>query len=136
MTVTTTVLPASWPRSARSRANRASSSSPLASRSLCGHRQQPVGVAVEGQPQVGPVLDHRAGQGLGGGRPAAVVDVGAVGLAADGDHLGTQPLEDRGRQGRGRSVGAVDHQPEPVERPAVDQRAEVVDVGVADARAR
>ena len=65
MTVTTTVLPASWPRSARSRANRASSSSPLTTAPPAVHGQQPVGVAVEGQPQVGPVLDHRAGQGVG-----------------------------------------------------------------------
>ena len=62
ITVTTTVLPASWPRSARSRANRASSSSPSTSVAVGVDGQQPVGVAVEGQAQVGPVLDHGAGQ--------------------------------------------------------------------------
>ena len=59
MTVTTTVLPASWPRSARSSANRAISSSPLARAPVGVDRQQPVGVAVQGQAQVGLVLHHR-----------------------------------------------------------------------------
>ena len=64
--------------------------------------QQPVGVAVEGQAQVRPVLDHRAGQGGGGGRAAPVIDVGPVGLAADGHHLGPQPLVDGARPARRR----------------------------------
>ena len=60
----TTVLPASLPRSARSRAKRASSSSPLTTPPVLDG-QQPVGVAVEGQTQVGVVLDHCGGQGGG-----------------------------------------------------------------------
>ena len=98
--------------------------------------EQAVGVAVEGQPQMGLVLHHGAGQRVGGGGPAAGVDVGAVGLAADGDHLGAQSLVDAGGQRRGGAVGAVDHQPEAVEGPALDERAQVLDVGVTDRRAR
>ena len=68
----------------------------------------------------------------GRGRTAAVVDVGAVGFAADGGHLGAEPLEELGGEPRGRAVGAVDDQAQAVETPPFEQRGEVRDVALAE----
>ena len=46
-------------------------------------RDAPVGVAVEGEADVGPVLDDRLGERRRVGRAAAAVDVVAVGLVVD-----------------------------------------------------
>ena len=71
MTVTTTVLPARRPRSARSRANRASSTSPSTIGAGVVDRDDAVGVAVEGQPEVGLVVhDHGRASVVGVGRAA------------------------------------------------------------------
>ena len=59
------------------------------------HHDHPVGVAVQRDAQVGPVLHHLAGHLLGVQRAAAVVDVVAVGLDAERDDLRPQLLEDR-----------------------------------------
>ena len=125
MTVTTTVLPASWPRSARSRANRASSSSPLATAPVVVDGHQPVGVAVESQAQVGPVLDHRLGQ-----RPGWVDPQPSLMLVPSGSQpMATTSAPSRSKtlaaSGRRRAVGAVHHQPQAVEAPTVEQRGQV-----------
>ena len=46
------------------------------------------------------------------GRAAAVVDVGAVGIRVDHRDVGTEPAQHVRRDGDGRSVGAVDHDPQ------------------------
>ena len=109
MTVTTTVLPASLPRSARSVANSDSSSSPVASAPRVVDGQQPVGVTVEGEPDIGAARGDLGGEGFGVGGAAAVVDVGAVGVDGDGHDVGAETGEHLGGDGGGGAVGAVDH---------------------------
>ena len=95
--------------------------------------QQSVGVTVEGETEVGAGLDHGGRQCTGRCRPDAVVDVGAIGLTTDGQHLGTELAIDGGGQSRRRTVGAVHDQTQPVEPPALGERAQVTDIGLAEA---
>jgi hypothetical protein len=93
---------------------------------------QPVGVAVERDADVGAFLDHLGLDRLERGRADAIVDVEPVGADADRDDLGAQ-LPDRGRSDLvGRAVGAVDHHLERVEADVVRQRLlDRVDVATA-----
>ncbi len=73
----------------------------------------PVGVPIEGQPEVRPFSDNRLGQLPGVGRAAPVVDVRAVGLdGQDGDELGTSRLEHCGGALESGPVGAVERHPQ------------------------
>ena len=83
--------------------------------------QHPVGVAVEGDAQVGAPLDHVGLQVAGVGGPAAVVDVDAVGRPVDHVDLDAQAAQDVGRHRGGRAVGAVDHRPQAGEAPALQR---------------
>ena len=59
---------------------------------LLVREDHPVGVAVEGEPEVRAVLEDRARHPLGVERAAAVVDVLAVRLDAERDHLRAELL--------------------------------------------
>ncbi len=71
-------------------------------------QDHPVGVAVDRDADVRAVLARDFGDVLRVGRAAALVDVGAVGLVPDCDHLGAELLEHGGRDLVGRPVRAVD----------------------------
>ena len=108
ITVATTVSSASRPRSRSASARIARIWSPSTTLPVVVDGQAAVGVAVEGEADVGAVLDHGRLERLEVGRAAAVVDVEAVGLGVDRDHLGAGAAQ-RQRPGLGRrAVGAVD----------------------------
>ena len=90
---------------------------------------------VEGQPEVGALLDHLGLQDLGMGRSAGGVDVDAVGAVVDGDDVGTLGAKScRAGHGRG-AVGTVQDDPEPLEGVLLTQGThQMVDVGVHRAR--
>ena len=73
------------------------------------HEDDPIRVAVQGDTEIGAVLLDRLAHHLGVQRAALGVDVGAVGLDPDRDHLGAQFLEDCRGHLVGRPVGAVQH---------------------------
>ena len=83
--------------------------------------EHPVGVAVEGEPDVGAALDHGLLQVLRVGRAAAGVDVGAVGLVVEDLHGRPERPQHLGRDRGGGTVGAVDHERQPLEAAAVDR---------------
>jgi hypothetical protein len=101
-----------------------------------GHRQA-VAVAIEGDAEIGLVLEHGLGESLGRGRADAVVDVGAVGGAADRHHLGAQLLEEANAHAVVGPVRAVDHQLQVAHREALGERAlaefEVAALGIVHA---
>ncbi len=70
------------------------------------------------------------------GRADTVVDVHAVGVGADQGDAGTGVDEDLGRDGRGRTVGAVEHHVDAVEprRERAEQVHDVAVLGVGEAR--
>ena len=93
--------------------------------------QTPIGVTVEGQPQVGALLDHLGLQDLGVGRSAGGVDVDAVWAVVDGDDVGTLGAEScRAGHGRG-AVGTVQDDLEALEGVLLTQGPhQMIDVGV------
>jgi hypothetical protein len=109
MTVVTTVLVGSWPRSRASRAAMARIDVAVDQGAVLVDGQQPVGVAVVGQADLGAA----AGQGgldvLGVGGADAGVDVVAVGVGGDGGDLGPGAPVGLGGDLGGGAVGAVDH---------------------------
>ena len=80
------------------------------------HRQAAVGVTVVRDPGVSPVLGHRRRQGLQVRRTTVGVDVLAVRLGADRDHLGSGPPQQLGCQRRGSAVRTVHHHAQPGQR--------------------
>ena len=96
-----------------------------------------VGVAVQGDADVGPVLLHRLGHGRRIGGAALGVDVQAVRLHPDGEDLGTQFIEGGRRHAVAGAVGAVDGDPQPLEaEPLGEGRLGDLDIarrGVVDA---
>ena len=97
------------------------------------HGEAAVGVAVVGDPEVGPELDDGPLEGLQVGRAAAVVDVQAVGLRADDVHLGARAAEGVRRDPAGGAVGAVQDHAHPLE-PVRDGPHQVQDVAVLGVR--
>ena len=89
-----------------------------------GDRQATVRVAVVGDADVETQVPDGVGQRAQVGGTHAVVDVPAVGLAADGVHRGAGAAVHVGPGERGRAVGAVDHDVQSGERP-VDGRQHV-----------
>ena len=69
---------------------------------------QPVGVPVQGDADVGAVAFDRIGQGRRMGRAAFGVDVGPVRGHADGEDLGAQFEQGGGRDLVAGAVGAID----------------------------
>ena len=96
---------------------------------------QPVGVAVEGQPGVGPFGHDREPEVLRMGGAAAIVDVAAIGVVVDDDDVGAEALERGRRHLAGGAVGAVEHEGEAVEAVAGQDAGEVLDVALAGAAA-
>ena len=75
----------------------------------------PVGVAVQADPQVRPLRQNRVDAGLRRGRAAARVDVGAVRIGADADHLGAQFPDQLRPDAVRRAVGGIDDHAQPVQ---------------------
>ena len=84
---------------------------------------QPVGVAVERDADVGADLAHLGRERRGLGRAAFLVDVEAVRLDADLDDLGAQFPQRFRRDLVGGAVGAIDHHAQAFERKIARQRA-------------
>src|SRR5206468_11096164 len=76
---------------------------------------QPVAVAVEREADRRALRAYDALQPLGVKRPAAGVDIPAVGAGADRQDARAEPPEDARRHAIGRAVGAVEHDGEPAE---------------------
>ena len=74
-----------------------------------GDENGPVGIAIESHAQIGAIFEHGGAERLDVQRAAVQIDVAAVGLVADGVHVGSQMAEQRGRQLKGRAVAAIDH---------------------------
>ena len=72
---------------------------------------QPVAIAVQRNAQIRAMGAHCVGQRLGMRGAAFIVDIEAVRLVADGDHLGPQLVQDVRGNVIGRAIGAVDHDP-------------------------
>ena len=82
--------------------------------------QHPIGVAVEGEPDVGAAGHDRTPKVIGVGRAAVRVDVGAVRLVVDHLHRRAErPEHSRGDCGGG-PVGTVDHDRQPRQPAALD----------------
>ena len=79
------------------------------------HDDQPVGIAIERNADIGAGFDHRPAQQAGIGRSATLVDVEAVGLDPDRDHVRAKLPQGRRRDLVGGAVGAIDNDFEPVE---------------------
>ncbi len=77
---------------------------------------QPVGVAVDRDADVGAVLAHGRADGGRIGGAALVVDVEAVRIDANRDHLRAELVQRRRGHLVGRAVGAIDGDPEAIER--------------------
>ena len=92
-------------------------------RALLVDDHHPVGVAVERDADVGAHLAHLGAQRLRRGRAALEVDVVAVGLDADLDHLGAQLPQRVGRHLVAGAVGAVDDDAQIVEADVAGERA-------------
>ena len=94
----------------------------------------PVGVAVERDADVGAHLAHLGGESGRRGRADLAVDVEAVGLDADRDHLGAEFPQRLRRDLVGGAVGAIDDDAHAVERQVARQRAlGELDVALLDA---
>ena len=74
-----------------------------------------VGVAVEGDADVGVLPGHGFAHHVGIDRAAAAVDVLAVGIDTDRDHVGAQFVEHIGSDLVSGPVGAIDYNPKTVE---------------------
>ena len=90
---------------------------------LLVHDHHAVGVAVERNPDIGPHLVDFADQLLGRGRAAILVDIQAVRIDADLDHLGAQLPQGLRRDLVAGAVRAIDHDPDAVEADVLRQRA-------------
>ena len=105
-------------------------SDPLTSRAPSSSREHPVGVAVEGEPEVRPALkDGRAKIGLvlrldGVGR---MVREGAVQVHVQRDERGRQPFEQRRDHQPGHPVGRVGRHGQRRERRQVGKRQQVIE---------
>ena len=97
------------------------------------HREQAVGVAVMRERDIGAGLLQQLDDGLKVRRTAPDVDVRAVWLGVDGEHLGAQFLEGSRRRPARRAVRAVERHLEPREVDAL--RADRVD-GMLDVALR
>jgi hypothetical protein len=70
--------------------------------------QHPIGVAIQRDADIGADFMDLARQRDRVGRTAIEIDVGAVGLVADRDHVGAQFPQSRRRHLVGRAIGAID----------------------------
>ena len=82
-----------------------------------------VAVAVERDADIRAHFPHLLAQRLGGDRSAFLVDVEAVGLDPDRDHLGAELPQRRGCDPVCGAVGAIDHHAQPADIEVPRQRA-------------
>ena len=115
MTVTATVSPARCPRSARSSAKSASSTSPSTTLPSWSTAMHPVGVTVEGEAEVRPGRHDRPRELARVGRAALVVDVAPSGASCSAVTCAPSVGQHSRRDGAGGAVGAVDDDAQPVE---------------------
>ena len=115
MTVTTMPGLARRPSSAQDLAITARSWSPSTRWPFSSMIDDPVGVAVERDADIGAHLAHLGGKRGRRGRADVVVDVEAVRLDADGDRLGAELLQRQRRDLVGGAVGAIDDDAQAVE---------------------
>src|SRR5712672_937777 len=97
-------------------------------------KDDPIGVAIECDTDVGAHFAHLAAQRFRRGRSAFLVDIESIRVDADGNNIGAQ-LPQRFRHHLiGRAVGAIDHYAQTVEAEIARQRAlGEFDVPVMDA---
>ena len=74
----------------------------------CVDDEQPVGVAVERDAEIGALVANPLAKAVGLGRADTGIDIEAVGGAADGDDLGAEFVEDARRDLVGGAVGGID----------------------------
>ena len=96
-------------------------------------RQAAVGVTVVRDSGVGAERDHRIPQPGQVSRPVAVVDVEAVRIGADHDHLGSGRPEGLRGDHAGRSMSAIQDDPQPVQ-PVRQGLQQVLDVAAGRVR--
>ena len=89
---------------------------------------QPVGVAVERQTEIGPFGHHRGRERGRVRRSATVVDVHAVGPVGDHVHGGSRIGEHLAGQAAASPVGGIDDDRQPVESPVPDRLVQVAHV--------
>lgn len=77
--------------------------------------QHTVGITIQGDADIGPMVQHRRAQGLGPGGATAFVDVDAVGVTPDAHDLRPQFPQRGGRDAVGGAIGAVDDNAQPVQ---------------------
>ena len=111
--------PSSWKLSAIT----ASSWSPSTRWPRSSAMMHAVGVAVERDADVGAHLRDLGAERLRRGRAAFAVDVEAVGLDPDRDHVGAELPQRLRHHPVGGAVGAIDHDAQPVETERARQRA-------------
>ncbi len=80
------------------------------------HDHDAVGVAVERDADIGAHLAHLAADRREIGGAAILVDVEAVGIDADRDHVGAEFPQRAGRHLVGGAIGAIDHHAQAFER--------------------
>ena len=132
MTVTTTVLPASRPRAGQVGGEQGQELVAGGQRPGVVDGHQPVGVAVEGEPEVRSASRRTsAARRSGWVEPHAVVDVGAVGLGPDHLHRAPQACETRpGRLAEAAPLAQSSDHVHAVEGARLEQPDEMVDVAV------
>ena len=82
-----------------------------------------IGVSVERDADIGAHFIDLANEVAGCGRAAILVDVEAVWIDADLDHVGAKLPQRLGGNLVGRAIGAIDHRPDAVEAEVLGQRA-------------
>src|SRR5579883_3074766 len=80
-----------------------------------GDEDGAIGIAVEGDAELGVVLDDGGAGGFEVERATAEVDIAAVGGVADGDDFGAEAAEELGREAAGGAVAAIDDQADAIE---------------------
>ena len=93
-----------------------------------------VAVAVEGEAQPAPLLDHRRLQRLGMRRAALPVDVAAVRRRVQLEHGDAEPFQHAAGDAAGRAVGAVDGDPLAGHGHPRHDTGQVLDVGIGQIR--
>src|SRR3982074_52323 len=81
----------------------------------------PISVCLDAD--MGAALAPLRGKRLGGGGAAILVDVEAVGIGPDREHLRAELPQGRGRDPIGRTIGAIDHDAQAIERKILRQGA-------------
>ena len=91
-------------------------------------RDDPVGVAVEREPEIRAARSHRRLQLLGIRRSARGVDVATVGLGVQHVDARARGPQRARRELRRRAVRAVDHDVQPGQRPTLERTEQMRDV--------